>query len=129
MKRNSIIIILLCLFSILCWICIYFLTMILKKGYGIQFLIQSSILVFSGSLMLLSLLYEKLINNISSRINSKIKRIISLISESTLEIYLIQVTFNEIAVEYRFPINAILFWCIAFGGGIIYHKLLSRIPI
>lgn len=53
-------------------------------------------------------------------------KIIKLISESTLEIYLIQVTFKKYVMIFGFPINFIFFMVLAFGGGIFFCKVRDR---
>lgn len=56
-----------------------------------------------------------------------VKRAINMISESTLEIYLVQVTFLEKIETLSFPWSFVVFVFCAFGGGIVFHNLLDHL--
>lgn len=107
--------------SVAIWIIFYALITILGIAYPMQFIIQFSVGIFSISLLLLSILYSDYIQKKMPNV------IISTIADSTLEIYLVQVTFQKYCLNFNFPINWIVFLIIAFGGGILFHKAIVHI--
>lgn len=110
--------------SIISWLFIYGNILVFKKFYEIQFLIHVSVFCFTSTLMLWTIINSDNIDKLFNK-NKICKCIINTLAESTLEIYLIQVTFVEYIEKFSFPINFILFLLCAFGGGIIYHYVIS----
>ncbi len=122
-KQSLRILILLIMFSIILWALIYILLFLFQTGYYLQFLVQFSVLVFAVSCMAF---LELNISNITIPDNV-CGKIITVISESTLEIYLIQVTLKKYILDFAFPLNLILFFTLAITGGIVFHYLIAAI--
>ena len=107
-------------FSFVIWGVVYTLVTVMSMAYRIQIFIHISVLIFSIALLYIGVLLEdEIIATNSKNINS----LISLIADSTWEIYLVQVTFSEIASFFSFPANWLMFWSMAIGGGILFRKL------
>lgn len=109
--------------SIILWCSVYSMILLLQKGYAVQFLIHAAILTFSGAIFFLAILYSSKISLSQGAFN----RVMNVIADSTLEIYLVQVTFKSVVTGVSFPANWIVFFSIAFGGGIILHVLLEKL--
>lgn len=121
-KRTNLFLIFSIIFSALLWVWVYAMIVVFKTAYTIQFLIHLCVCIFAVSLLVLAI-------NLSSKIkmlHGQFGKLITLISASTLEIYLIQVTILPYFAKYDFPINFIFFWGIAFIGGIIFHIIIDR---
>ena len=112
--------------SIISWVCIYGSILILKKFYEFQFLIHVSVFCFAFTLILYVILDSNKIDRLFNR-NQICKYIINTLSESTLEIYLIQVTFIGFIESLPFPVNFMVFLLCAFGVGIIYHYFIGML--
>lgn len=105
--------------SAVIWCGVYAAIMVFGKAFSVQFLIHAGVFAFTVALMVLMILYKdriKLGNGFGSKL-------ITTISESTLEIYLVQVTFKQAVTSLGFPINWFAFVIVAFIGGIILHEL------
>lgn len=76
--------------------------------------------------MILMILNSQKINIFNIKYNV-VKRTINMISESTLEIYLVQVTFLEKIETLSFPLSFVVFVFCAFVGGIVFHNLLDHL--
>lgn len=103
----------LCVVSLLVWGVEYTAIFVLGRALPLQFLIQVGTFVFATN----AIVY-------SWGIQWPDSRAVRLISESTLEIYLVQITFLGVAVGIgieRFPLNWLALFTIAFGGGIVFH--------
>lgn len=85
-------------------------------AFQCQFLIHLFVLVFAVAFLFL-------IWNI--QIGER--HIVTLIANSTLEIYLVQITFLGILSKPVFPFNWLLFWCVAIIGGILVHSMADKI--
>lgn len=107
--------------SVLLWGIVYGLVTILHKAFGIQWLIHVSVFVFSTAVLLLALLFAEKF----SMPKGIWKILVNLVSDSTLEIYLIQVTFLPFILTFVFPLNWLLFFLMAFMGGTLFHLILS----
>ena len=118
-KRRVIIFLGFSFFSFVIWGVVYTLVTVMSMAYRIQIFIHISVLIFSIALLYIGVLLEdEIIATNSKNINS----LISLIAD-TWEIYLVQVTFSEIASFFSFPANWLMFWSMAIGGGILFRKL------
>ena len=102
----------------LLWAGIYALVMVMSKGYAAQFLIHAGVFVFSISMFLFAHSFESFV--LPDKTWAKLVRSAA---DSTLEIYLLQVTIQKYVVGLAFPLNWIAFWGIAFIGGIAIHRL------
>lgn len=51
------------------------------------------------------------------------------LSEATLEIYLVQITFKRFVVGFAFPVNFVLFLCLAFVGGLAFHEVIHFLDL
>lgn len=110
--------------SLICWAMIYAAIMLFNKMLKLQCLIHISVYTFAIGMLILSIiLVEEM--NLDCYIPDTVYRGIDMIANSTLEIYLIQVTFKNLAIKFVFPFNLLLFWYIAFGGGILYHRFIK----
>lgn len=110
--------------TVFMWAGVYGSILFFNKMYKYQFLIHSSIFLFVLILMILMILNSQRINTFNIT-NNLVKRIINVISESTLEIYLVQVTFLEKIETLSFPLSFVVFVFCAFGGGIVFHNLID----
>ena len=100
------------------WALIYFLVFAKEMFYRGQILIPLSIILFSLFVLVFSL------NN--KEINFTFaKKIVSLISASTLEIYLVQVTYQRFVHFNLFPIGLLCFWIFSLAIGCGFHISLS----
>ena len=107
------------LLSGIVWCCIYAEMMLLDRAYSLQFLIHLSVFIFILFLFLLCMAYAPKIKIPGNRGG----KIVSCLAASTLEIYLVQVTFKTIVVSFDFPLNGLLFFTIAIGGGVLLHRI------
>lgn len=114
------------LFSIFIWGCVYGIIMIFHKGLVFQILIHISIFIFGVSVLLLAIVVEYLFKFCIS-FPKFLDKIIKSIADSTLEIYLVQVTFIELIEKYKFPLNFFMFFLVAFIGGIGLKKFLVKL--
>lgn len=107
-------------FSLFIWVLTYFTVTVLQTLFCIQIFIHISIVFFCTSTLLLAAIYLDKIKILSG----KSGEFFSLIADSTLEIYFIQVTLIQYCLLAPFPINWLIFWATAFLGGILFHKLI-----
>lgn len=96
------------------WCGEYALVMVLGTGLDFQFLIHLGVFVFAVAILLLGIALDSKIKLPDGKIGALIKTV----ADSTLEIYLIQVTVQPFLPEMAFPLNWILFVGISLGGGI-----------
>lgn len=109
--------------GLLIWAVEYMNILVYGKGYRFQFLIHLGIFMFGTCLLLFTLtLKEKYFC-----LNSKAGRAIELIGDSTLAIYLVQVSFKPILSGISFPFNAVLFWVISICGGCLYNFIYQKL--
>lgn len=109
--------------SVICWTVTYSIILLLKRGYFIQCMIQFSVFVFAITSLGLSWMYK----NVFESINSRIQKVIGIVADSTLEIYLVQIFFSEMIKKNVYSGGWIGFWLAALGGGVIFHLLISSI--
>ncbi len=88
---------------------------IMHIAFSIQFLVHIWV---AGFVIALFCLTESCMEQRQS-----ISKLTDLISESVLEIYLVQMTFKKYVMSFEFPINFVLFILLAFGGGIFFCRL------
>lgn len=99
------------------WVC----NNVMHVAYNLQFFVHVWVMCFVVAFFLF--IKESDVQRWS---NAKVVR---LISESVLEIYLVQVTFPKHVIFPKyvmiagFPVNVMLFMILAFGGGILFCKL------
>lgn len=97
------------------WFIEYYFVRIQNNMLEYQFIINLGITIFGTSV----LLWTIAMNNQYSK--WKMPLYVNLISESTLEIYLVQITFLPLISRILYPISIVCFWGIAICGGIILH--------
>lgn len=119
-KKHYFLLFFLILLSGFTWITEYWLVMMKQTAYLFQFIIQLSVFVFAISMFMLCMQCEKIDAN-----TFIFRNVISPISESTLEIYLVQVTFISIVESLPFPANWCAFLIISIGGGLVVHHFIS----
>ncbi|MBQ9900814.1 MAG: acyltransferase family protein [Clostridia bacterium] len=107
------------------WAAEYWMIFIKGTGYGIQFFIHLSVYVFTVSVFLLFLSCENLIDPN----NAFFRKCVTPVAQSTLEIYLVQVSLIFIVLGFAFPVNWLMFVLISIGGGLLLHKAVSKIPL
>lgn len=112
----------LCVIAVISWMIVYVFILLLKKGYVIQCIIQFSVFIFAMTALRLGSLYE----DVFKTINIKIKKVIHIIADSTLEIYLVQIFFLEIIKKNGHSGFGSVFWVTALGGGILLHLISSN---
>lgn len=88
------------------------------KGYELQFIITVSRMLFAFCILLFAIKVDS-----DKPIKLKKNSLINLIADSTLEVYLIQVSTLIWVEKIREPINVFVFWAIAIVGGTILHNL------
>ena len=111
------------LLSMILWVVTYWLVTVKQTAYLFQFMIQFSIFVFSGAVLLLAMKLE-------SRINEKnllFQRVVVPIAYSTLEIYLVQATFKPLLKGLSFPVNWSVFIFMSVIGGLILRQIVSLV--
>lgn len=109
--------------GLLIWAMEYVNILIYGKYYHLQFLIHLGIFIFGISLLLFVLDF----NYNTFYISKKLGYYIELIGNSTLAIYLIQVSFKPFFLNMDFPTNAILFWIISICGGCLYNFMFQKL--
>ena len=108
--------------SILLWCVEYALIMVWNMALEFQCLIQVSVFIFSVVAVMLGVCLEHRI-----KIPKGAKGyIIKALSDCTLEIYLVQVTFKNYIVDWPFPCNWLVFIIGSIVMGMIFHNM-SRI--
>lgn len=104
--------------NMLIWGVVYFFVYAKGMLFRVQILIPLSIILFSISVLIFAL------NN--KEINFAFaKRIINLVSSSTLEIYLVQVTYQKFIIYKKFPMGLLCFWLFSLVIGCAFHTSLS----
>lgn len=88
-----------------------------NKAIEFQCLIHVCVLIFLFSSLL-----------IGWKIKKKAPKPIQIISNSTLEIYVVQVVFGYLCQNFSFPLNWFVFFLIAIGGGISLKQLTNGPP-
>lgn len=108
--------------SILLWCVEYALIMIWNMAFEFQCLIQASVFIFSVVAVMIGICFEHRIE-----IPKGMKgHVIKVLSDCTLEIYLVQVTFKDYIVGLPFPCNWLAFVMGSIVMGMILHNM-SRI--
>lgn len=100
------------LLSFLLWCSVWGTVNILHRAYNLQFLVHVSVYIFTMAILLFARTYNG---------DARKNKWLDLISDSTLEIYFVQITFYEYFLSWTFPINVVLFYLIVFSGGITFH--------
>lgn len=109
--------------AVLGWGMIYMFITIFERAYIMQFLIHGFVFIFC-----VCVICSAIMNSDKIRLwEGGVCKSILIVSESTLEIYLIQVTFWYWVIRYGFPLNEFLFWSIALGGGILFHMFCKKL--
>lgn len=108
------------------WASVYGLITIFNIGLNLQFLIHVSIFIFSVCILEFAIIEESIIGFRTS-LSRKLKTIVSIIADSTLEIYLVQVTFGKIIEKINFPFSLLIFLVVAFAGGIFLNRTIKKI--
>jgi hypothetical protein len=103
------------------WFVEYFFIKVLNRFFEYQLFIHVGITIFGVSVLLWALSMEVRY----PRWN--IPKIIKTISESTLEIYLVQIVALPIINRASYPLSIILFWSMALVGGVMLHTIHNRI--
>lgn len=111
------------IFGILLWAVEYIWILIYNGGYKYQFLIHLGIYIFGINV----LLYMLSMPDIEIKDENKLWRCVQLTGDSTLSIYLMQVTFKPLCIEIPMPFNFVIFWLMAFTGGCIYTIVKKKI--
>lgn len=109
---------LLCLASVLLWATTYACIFVFNKGYEVQFLINVGVFGFVATAVTLS--WDQYWREVKA---------VFMVADSTLEIYLVQILAVSVitALNLSFPFNLLLFFVIAFTGGIVFHFLLGKV--
>lgn len=120
-KRKKTLYMLLLIMSVACgsWGLLYAILLLAHRLYSVQFLIQFFVCLFTVAIFLICNTLKKSFTLSSPLLNP----LINGIGDSTLEIYLVQVTFIKCALDFPFPINWSIFWGIALMGGTLLHQL------
>lgn len=105
--------------SLVIWCMEYALIMIWNKALTLQYLIQFSVFLFAAVAIMLGICVEQRIKIPQGIVG----RIIRILSNCTLEIYLVQVTFKSYIVNLPFPCS----WVAFFAGSIVIGALLHDI--
>lgn len=99
------------------WCAEYALVTVLNTAYVLQFVIHISVFMFAVMILLLGI-----------TLNQKLRmpkgicgKSIQIIADSTLEIYLVQITILPKVLHYSFPVNWLLFVVLSIGGGVLMH--------
>ena len=100
------------------WAAVYAAVMVLGRGFEVQFLIHAGVFCFSVSLFMFAYKFRTV-----QLPDAWWAKAVKAAAESTLEIYLLQVTIQKYVVHWPFPVNWIVFWGCAFGGGILIHQV------
>jgi hypothetical protein len=110
------------LLNIFIWVVVYFLVFVKEIFFKEQILIALSVILFSFFVLILC------INN--KELEFKFARkLINLISASTLEIYIVQVTYQKFILYNKFPIALISFWIFSLFIGCIYYIAINKITL
>lgn len=103
--------------SLLLWTVAYFTTAVLGKALSWQFLVHVGVYFFAIWIMLIVKRYCRFRQEGAVWINR--------IAGSALEIYLVQATFKRFIIIFPFPVNLVLFYFLAVGGGMLYHQMVA----
>lgn len=122
LNKISLFLTILLIVSILIWGSSYASMTLFHRGYSLQWLTHASVLLFSVVCLLLASCCEEHL----SKLTGKLITFISLIADSTFEIYLVQVTFVTYIERLPFPVSWCLFFLTALAGGILFHNVLMK---
>lgn len=122
-KVNLLFVLLGIILGLIIWAIEYYKIIILGNGYYSQILIHVGIFVFG----IFSLFFMIHLNDRNIEVNNMVKRVIEVIGENTLAIYVVQVSFKPVCYRWRFPLNVVMFWIIALVGGCLYNKIYSQL--
>lgn len=118
-KISNVIIIICTLLSMFIWAVVYFFVFAKGIFFSGQILIAISIIMFSVFSLVFCVNNKELDYKFS-------ENVISLISASTLEIYLVQVTYQKFILYNKFPIGLICFWVFSLIVGCGYHIIINK---
>jgi len=102
------------------WAIEYALMEMWSIGYVLQILIHICVFGFACCVLLFFIIYDKDNENIISK-----SKVLNYIANSTLEIYLVQVTFVNMISRLLFPINFVIFVVVSIVGGCSLHYIIS----
>lgn len=108
--------------GLIIWTTTYMMVSLLGRGYKIQLLIHVGVAVFAVATFFLAYSYKDYYMP-----NGWIKNIVVAVANSTLEIYLLQVTIQPYVEKMMFPVSWILFWVGALLGGVFLHEFIEKI--
>lgn len=114
---------LLVLATLIIWMVLYYVIVVMKIRLDMQFLIHGAIICFAVSIFFAFMKFEKEF----SIQNTLVNVVLNIISKSTLEIYLVQITFKKYVTALTFPVNWIMFWLIAIGGGVLLQMVIATV--
>ena len=103
------------------WTVVYFSIFVLEAAYAAQIIIPLSAALFAFAFFKLCMAFEE--NKVLARVSDKTK----ILAESTLEIYLVQVTLVGYCEKLAFPLNTLAFWGSAIALGIALHIALNAL--
>ena len=109
--------------SAIVWCGEYALVTVLDTGFNFQFLIHFSVFVFAVAILLLGISLDSVLKFPKGKVGQLIRKI----ADSTLEIYLVQVTLQPFLPELIFPLNWIVFVGLSLGGGIALNIAYSSV--
>lgn len=119
LRRGILFYLLLCAASFAIWVIIYFSIFVLGIGYVFQIVVPFSAAIFAFSFFKLCMLLEKI--KLFTRASDWVKPL----ADSTLEVYLVQVTLVSYCERLPFPLGLISFFASAIILGITLHKALN----
>lgn len=111
--------------SALLWCGEYGLVMVFQTGLAMQGLIHLGVMLFATSLLLLFLRFSPRITMPGKALG----KIITGLADSTLEIYLVQVTIPTLIPDLSFPLDFLIFVTVSIGGGLFVHYLTNFVKI
>ena len=106
-------------------LCAYALIYIVSYVFGMD--LSTFCVELEGFSLFNVLLYMLSISDIKIRNENKLWRCVQLIGDSTLSIYLMQVTFKPLCIGIPMPFNFLIFWLMALIGGCIYTMVKEKI--
>lgn len=109
---------LICISGACIWAFEYGMIYFYNQYYSVQFIIHLGVLIFAFFAIVLF-----------SQLKIRKVKIVSLIASSTLEIYLMQITFLALSLYFSFPVNWICHFSIAFIGGVLFHLALNKLYV
>jgi len=122
-KGFAVVCLLAVLVSGIVWCGEYALVMVWNIGLDFQFLIHFSVFVFAAMILLAGISLDHVLKLPKGKGGQLVRKI----ADSTLEVYLVQVTLQPFLPEMIFPLNWIAFVGISLGGGIVFNMAYSSL--